>query len=151
MLQELGKLLDNSIVFPKALETAHDKAVDTINQLERELKRQTYEKRLNQIKNYDKEIDEFVFLVPKDLQEIVDKGNELRHCVGNQDYLDRHANGQTTIVFIRQKDKPNAPCFTMEYANQRVVQIQGKRNREEVPTNISQAVGKWERHIKKIS
>lgn len=151
MLQELDTPLDDSMVFPKDLQKAHDKAVDTINRLERELKRQTYDKRLNQIKNYDKEIDEFVFLVPKDLQEIVDEGNELRHCVGNQDYLDRHANGQTTIVFIRQKDKPNQPYFTMEYANQRVVQIQGKRNREEVPTNISQAVGKWEKHIKKIS
>ncbi|WP_233541959.1 MULTISPECIES: PcfJ domain-containing protein [Vagococcus] len=139
------------MLFPKDLQKAHDKAVDTINQLERELKRQTYEKRLSQIKKYDKEIDEFVFLVPKDLQEIVDEGNKLRHCVGNQNHLDRHAKGQTTIVFIRQKDKPNKPYFTMEYANQHVVQIQGKRNREEVPTNISQAVIQWEKYIKKIS
>ncbi|MDU1707434.1 MAG: PcfJ domain-containing protein, partial [Anaerococcus vaginalis] len=51
--------------------------------------------------------------------------------------------GKTTIVFIRRKEKPDMPYFTLEYRNQQVIQIQGKCNRQEVPEKIKQAVERW--------
>ncbi|EIV0116051.1 PcfJ domain-containing protein, partial [Enterococcus faecalis] len=71
----------------------------------------------------------------------------LHHCVGSQRYLEQHKQGATTIVFIRKKEEPNLPYFTLEYRNQQVTQIQGKSNRQEVPEKIKQAVRQWQENL----
>lgn len=148
MLDELNIALnDNNIVFPKDLPTAHDEVVATINQLEKELDEQAYQRRQTKLRKLEKEIDNFVFLVPKELQEIVKEGNALHHCVGSNYYLQNHKSGETNIVFIRRKDDSKTPYFTMEYRNGKVVQIQGKFNRETVPNEVQNAITKWEKKV----
>ncbi len=152
MLQELETpLTSDLVVFPKNLTKAHDDLVQVIGKLERELEEKEYEKRQKALQKYEQEIDEFVFLVPKDLQEIVNEGNALHHCVGGKYYLNSHTNGNTNIIFIRQKEEVDKPYFTLEYKNQHVAQVQGKYNRERVPNNLQKAINKWEQQIKKIS
>ena len=72
--------------------------------------------------------------LPKKLSEIVREGSSLGHCVGG--YTDRHLRGETTILFLRQKDLPNTSLYTIEVhgwktknPNMRVAQIHGMRNR----------------------
>ncbi|EME3187759.1 PcfJ domain-containing protein, partial [Enterococcus faecalis] len=60
---------------------------------------------------------------------------------------EQHKQGATTIVFIRKKEEPNLPYFTLEYRNQQVTQIQGKCNRQEVPEKIKQAVRQWQENL----
>lgn len=152
MLQELETpLTSDLVVFPKNLTKAHDDLVQVIGKLERELEEKEYEKRQKALQKYEQEIDEFVFLVPKDLQEIVNEGNALHHCVGGKYYLNNHTKGNTNIIFIRQKDEVEKPYFTLEYKNQHVAQVQGKYNRETVPNDLQKAINKWEDKIKRIS
>ncbi|MBO0444307.1 PcfJ domain-containing protein [Vagococcus fluvialis] len=152
MLQELGTPLKSDLViFPKDIKKAHDDLVSVIGKLERELEEKAYQKQLPKIRKYEQEIDEFMFLVPKDLQEIVNEGNALHHCVGGKHYLDNHTKGNTNIIFIRQKDEVEKPYFTLEYKNQHVAQVQGKYNRETVPNDLQKAINKWEDKIKRIS
>lgn len=152
MLQELGTPLKSDLViFPKDIKKAHDDLVSVIGKLERELEEKAYLKQLPKIRKYEQEIDEFMFLVPKDLQEIVNEGNALHHCVGGKHYLDNHTKGNTNIIFIRQKDEVEKPYFTLEYKNQHVAQVQGKYNRETVPNDLQKAINKWEDKIKRIS
>lgn len=152
MLQELETpLTSDLVVFPKDLTKAHDDLVQVIGKLERELEEKEYEKRQKALQKYEQEIDEFMFLVPKDLQEIVNEGNALHHCVGGKHYLDNHTKGNTNIIFIRQKDEVEKPYFTLEYKNQHVAQVQGKYNRETVPNDLQKAINKWEDKIKRIS
>lgn len=159
MLQELTiPLNDNTVIFPKSLTVAHDNAVELINQLNLEKKEQelkadqlSYQKRANQLLAFEKEIDEFIFLVPKELQEIILEGSALHHCVGSNNYIQQHKKGDTNIIFIRKKHDIDTPYFTMEYKNNNVEQIQGKYNRENVPSALTNAVTKWEQAIKKIS
>lgn len=75
------------------------------------------------------------------------EGNSLHHCVGSNSYLDQHIKGQTTIIFIRKKDDIETPFFTMEYRSKKIVQIQGKYNREEVPDTVQNAVSKWKKDV----
>ncbi|EAD1273247.1 PcfJ protein, partial [Listeria monocytogenes] len=135
----------------KDIRKAHDDLVSVIGKLERELEEKEYEKRQKSLQKYEQEIDEFMFLVPKDLQEIVNEGNALHHCVGGKHYLDNHTKGNTNIIFIRQKEKVEKPYFTLEYKNQHVAQVQGKYNRETVPNDLQKAINKWEDKIKRIS
>lgn len=44
--------------------------------------------------------------------ELIEEGKALHHCVGG--YAQRHANGETNILFIRKKEQPDASFVTME-------------------------------------
>ncbi|HCU0710839.1 TPA: PcfJ domain-containing protein [Enterococcus faecalis] len=147
MLEELNTPFTDDVLFPKNLQLAHDNATNTLNLLERELEEQQYQERKIQLKALETEIDDLLFLAPHSLQEIVEEGQVLHHCVGSQHYLEQHTNGTTTIIFIRRKEEPSMPYFTLEYRNQQVTQIQGKRNRQEVPEKIKQAVRKWQENL----
>ncbi|EOK17285.1 PcfJ protein [Enterococcus faecalis EnGen0338] len=147
MLEELNTPFTDDVLFPKNLQLAHDNATNTLNLLERELEEQQYQERKKQLKALETEIDDLLFLAPHSLQEIVEEGQVLHHCVGSQHYLEQHTNGTTTIIFIRRKEEPSMPYFTLEYRNQQVTQIQGKRNRQEVPEKIKQAVRQWQENL----
>lgn len=72
--------------------------------------------------------DVFEIVVPKNLTEITTEGQSLSHCVGG--YLERHANGNTNILFLRRKAFPLIPFYTIEVDNNDyVVQIHGRYNR----------------------
>ena len=148
MLEELDTPLnDDTVLYPENLQVAHDNAVNTLNLLKSEIEEKEYEERKKQIKVFEAEIDDLLFLAPHSLQEIVQEGSILHHCVGSQRYLEQHKQGATTIVFIRKKEEPNLPYFTLEYRNQQVTQIQGKCNRQEVPEKIKQAVRQWQENL----
>ncbi|MCV6008728.1 PcfJ domain-containing protein (plasmid) [Enterococcus faecalis] len=147
MLEELNTPFTDDVLFPKNLQLAHDNATNTLNLLERELEEQQYQERKIQLKALETEIDDLLFLAPHSLQEIVEEGQVLHHCVGIQHYLEQHTNGTTTIIFIRRKEEPSMPYFTLEYRNQQVTQIQGKRNRQEIPEKIKQAVRQWQENL----
>ena len=147
MLEELNTPFTDDVLFPENLQLAHDNATNTLNLLERELEEQQYQERKKQLKALETEIDDLLFLAPHSLQEIVEEGQVLHHCVGSQHYLEQHTNGTTTIIFIRRKEEPSMPYFTLEYRNQQVTQIQGKRNRQEIPEKIKQAVRQWQENL----
>ena len=72
--------------------------------------------------------EKYSMLVPHDLAEITTEGQSLHHCVGG--YLDRHAQGQTNIIFLRQNSVPTVPFYTIEVDNNgNVIQIHGMCNR----------------------
>lgn len=54
----------------------------------------------------------YTVVLPKNIQDLVIEGNEMHHCVGS--YVDRVANGETLIVFIRHKDTPNKCYITAQ-------------------------------------
>ena len=54
----------------------------------------------------------YTIVLPTNAQDLVTEGNEMHHCVGG--YIDRVANGDTLIVFVRHKDTPNKCYITAE-------------------------------------
>ena len=76
---------------------------------------------------YNYEDDKYIIRVPENLTEITEEGIALGHCVGS--YVNRHASGNTNIIFIRKKDKKNESFYTIEVSNGKVIQIHGKHNR----------------------
>lgn len=77
---------------------------------------------------YNYEEGNFFIKLPQKLNEISTEGMELHHCVGS--YINRHATGDTTILFLRKKSEPNVPFYTIEILGDTMVnQIHGKYNR----------------------
>ena len=54
----------------------------------------------------------YTIVLPTNTQDLVTEGNEMHHCVGG--YINRVANGDTLIVFVRHKDTPNKCYITAE-------------------------------------
>ena len=82
---------------------------------------------------------DFTIRLPEKLSEIVNEGSSLRHCVGG--YTQNHAEGHTTIMFLRRNDDPTTSFYTIEIRNDNTIQqIHGFGNKwlgnnpEAIPT-----------------
>lgn len=54
----------------------------------------------------------FTIVAPQTAQDIVNEGIKMHHCVGS--YVDRVANGETFIVFVRRAETPDIPYITCQ-------------------------------------
>ena len=59
--------------------------------------------------------------------QLIHEGSTLNHCVGS--YSRRIINGDSAILFLRNKDDLETPFITIEVRNDNVTQIQGKSSR----------------------
>ena len=137
--EHLGLDLENDVIrFPKNLVAAHDERCAAWAELQRlqkkeadrakrEVERKRYVERYNQLrKQY-----EFVFaglriVIPTSPDEIIREGAALKHCVGG--YAARHAEGKTTILFLRRTDQPEKSLVTIEMDGKQLRQAHGWRN-----------------------
>lgn len=75
---------------------------------------------------FEMETKKFLIKLPANGSEIRKEGSTLHHCVGS--YVDKVAKGQTIILFVRKKENPDTPFYTMEWKNNHVEQCRGERN-----------------------
>lgn len=141
-----------NVLLPRNLGTAHDDATGQHRaQLEREraaqrrewerqrkaeedkrkrqaqLAEEKYEERRKKLeKKYGFAMDSYVIRAPLGKDEILAEARKLKHCVGG--YADRHIQGKTTILFMRQAKKPDEPWLTIEMSGNKLVQIHGFQN-----------------------
>lgn len=124
----LGGALEHSrVLFPKDLQTAHDRATALL------LKRQEAEETkrnaaqcAERVKKYSFELDGLRIVFPLTAASIRKEGKVLDHCVGG--YAERHIKGVVTILFLRKVREPNTPYVTIEMDGNRIVQIHGYGN-----------------------
>lgn len=135
------ELLEDPDFYPSCLKRAHD---NVLLRYQEEKKRQTEEQKKReklkieeQFKLRYEELDKFSYaegnllIRPcKTEAELKKEGTSLHHCVYT--YKSLHGSGATAILFIRKKDKPDKPFFTVELNpnSLRVVQNRGNCNCE---------------------
>ena len=73
----------------------------------------------------------FTIVPPKTAAEIVEEGHALHHCVGG--YVSRVTNKECVILFLRKKEEPDKPFYTIEIRNGEVQQIRGYDNCDPSP------------------
>lgn len=146
--RELKYDLDNKFIYmPNNFRKVHDRVAEEYKALQdkkakaEKLRREKLAaKRMEQTKKAMEEIfskndgvDAFqikgkglILVVPQNGDEIRKEGEALHHCVGG--YVERVANGQTNIFFIRKADHPEQSYYTMEWRDNRIIQCRGKSN-----------------------
>lgn len=126
----------HNVLFPKNLTAAHDEAVAVRKLKAMEIEQQKARERYGKLmKRYGKENGEYLIRAPHDAAEIINEGNALRHCVGG--YAARHANGSTTILFMRAVSRPDKPLYTIEMSGKELRQVHGYKNQtapDDVPS-----------------
>lgn len=142
MLNEIGIPITPMKRLPKDLKMAHDKAVDTLNAMKREIVRKEFAKRANEESFLEMTIKEVQFILPREANDLIEEGKSLKHCVGGSSYINQHAEGRTTIVFARKTAEPDKPYYTLEYRDSRLIQVSGWDNKKP-DEQLRKVVNQW--------
>ena len=115
---ELERDMTSEVVtMPKDMFAAHERTTDMLRTIRSE--KAAVQLAESDAHRRDLEVTDMelglILRLPYDTNEIVEEGEKLSHCVGG--YAERHANGATTIMFLRQISKPSVPYYTMEVSN----------------------------------
>lgn len=124
-------MTDDIILFPHDLRNAHDKAIVESNEREADIRKKAVMKkfpnirkkynRLSRIYSYSE--GEYIIRPVKDASEIIDEGRMQHHCVGNNDtYLKKHDKGESYILLMRKKERPEMPFITIEIKGDEIYQ-----------------------------
>ena len=123
-----GDLTDTSMTFPKDLQAAKDRVRELIQIKADEITNEKIRQRAETLKKYVFSDDRFTLVIPQSVQDIVNEGKALSHCVGSYAYM--HATGGTTILFLRNKGDLQTPFYTMEINlnKSEIIQCRGYKN-----------------------
>lgn len=171
MCEKMGKNMDDEMVYrPRELKRRHDEVVVDLNQMTilKEMEnnkdaKEAYAKEmrekypqaegiLNDIRErYEFENEEYRIIVPKNLVEIVEEGRALHHCAGSTErYYDRIESRETYICFLRRKQTPGIPFYTIEVEPSGTIR-QHRSYLDEEPgiEEIREFLREWQRVIRK--
>jgi len=142
MAEEAGYDMSSSFVlFPRQLQREHDRfqteRIAAQNLAYDESIREMFVEVSQKVSFSD---DDFFIRPPVNAAEICGEAVELRHCVDR--YIKQVALNQTMILFLRRKEEPQKPFYTVELCNNEVRQCRGLCNVD--ATEIVKAfVDKW--------
>jgi len=144
------------VLFPKYLRRAHDVNVDLINEADNKEKYKIHNTKYRAIKQMNKELNDlyfyedskFLIRAPIDAAEIIKEGQSLHHCVGGGGYSERMANKSIAILFLRDKENPDASYYTLEIDRERnrIVQAHGYRDKDSDKRRIAGFIKKFTKH-----
>lgn len=94
---------------------------------------------------------EYVMAVPQDIRDIVNDGRVLHHCAASSErYFDRINKRECFLLFIRKKDTPNEPWYTVEIQPGGTVRQKRTRfNRQDDEEKVTKFLREWQNAIKK--
>ncbi len=109
------------------LKDMHDSLLIIYNQKKFQIQENVFTKKVEKLEKYKYENDTCMVVAPKHAADLIIEGNELRHCV--KAYIQKVVDGNTNIMFIRKKDDPDKPFFTVEISNNgEIEQVHGFAN-----------------------
>ena len=129
------------VLYPKRLKEAHDNASAAVTMQKDKLAFEKYRERYEKLKKkYEWSDGAYQILIPKGINDIVEEGKVLSHCVGG--YAERHVNGKTTILFMRLAKEPEKRLVTIEVKGDTICQNYGYKDRR-VTEKEKEFIEKW--------
>ena len=117
---------DPEVLFPKNLNAAHARTIAQVKYQDSQIKREQFAKQVTRLQWMAWERDGLLIRPPVDGAELIAEGKYLHHCVGG--YVERMADGKTTIMLIRRVEEPDIPYYTLEWLDGRVQQCRTLKN-----------------------
>ena len=171
MCEVQGKSLEEELFYkPKDLKKRHDQLVTDRQKLEivkrMEMDPETRQQEaarmeekfpettavMKEVKEkYEYEAEGFCMIMPESPIEIVKEGFALHHCAGRSErYYNRIENRETFIGFLRRKEEPNIPFYTIEFEPGGTIR-QNRSYYDEEPgiEEIRGFLKLWQKEIKK--
>lgn len=129
LADELGLKITKSEKTPKDIKKIHDelllKAIAIRSKEEKEAFRYAIKTLYTRQMNYADE--KYCIVLPTCREDFVREGNELHHCVGGQEYFDKHKSGAKMVFFIRRRENIDKPFVTIQVdmKHQKLLQCYG--------------------------
>ncbi len=117
---------DKSVRYPKDLQAAHARLSQMIRVEENERTARAFSKATEALNCLAWQDQGLMIRPAASPAELKAEGKALHHCVGG--YADRMAEGKTAIFFVRKAEEPQAPFFTLEYRDKRIIQCRTLNN-----------------------
>lgn len=135
-----------NILFPKDLQTAHEKTSQQIRINADKIVEQNFLKQTKRIYPEDMfQSGSYLIRAAQSSQELAEESKALRHCV--RTYTNRVADGRCAILFIRTVKEPDKPFFTLELSPDRtIVQCRGYQNCS-YPEDIAEFLSIWKKEV----
>ncbi|MCI8592678.1 MAG: hypothetical protein HFI88_10130 [Lachnospiraceae bacterium] len=150
---------DDIVRFPRDLKAAHDRLVELRNAREDQERLAGYAGLDTQIRGNIPQAARYYWqdgahlVVPAaSCGELMAEGRALHHCVGSGDrYMKKMAEGKSWILFLRRKDCPEKPWYTLEIdmANDRILQWYSEFDRQPDKEEVQAALDKFKKAVKK--
>lgn len=94
--------------------------------------------------------DGYVVVVPRSPEEINEEGRRQHHCVGAQDqYKTKMAVRESYILFLRHKETPEEPYYTIEATEKKVIQAYGAYDRKPDKDVVDKVLADWMKQVRK--
>ena len=137
-------LKDKSILYPKSINSAHDKVLTQYKEFKNKAINNAIKKRYQKLKKYIYNDKNFIIIPAKDYNSLIDESNQQNNCV--RTYAEYIANGDSDIYFMRYKKSQDKSLVTVEVRNKKIVQKRTKNNGETTNTQ-NQFLKIWENKI----
>lgn len=123
MAKRFGMDVTDPIVFrARELVRRHNELVERLGNVDIVKKAEELEKKyplLSQVcaelKKYEYSNKDYQIIVPERVEDILIEGNELKHCIDRvEKYFERMHKQESYILFLRRKEQPKKPYYTLE-------------------------------------
>ena len=88
---------------------------------------QNFSEAANRMKLFEGESGKYIFIAPKTPRDLIEEGQRMSNCVAS--YIDRVANGESMVFFMRKKADPEHSLVTIEVRDGRLVQVKARFNK----------------------
>lgn len=133
------------VLYPRSLKEAHDRVAKELKDKhtaeQARVIADSFGKWQERYAYYDKEL---MVIPPHSAKDIVDEGAVLHHCVGH--YVERVAQNQCVILFVRRVSEPDKPLCTVEVRDGQVIQSRCFGN-EKPSAQIRGFIEQWKKRV----
>lgn len=134
------------VLWPEDLKRAHDDASIRLTVEQNRKRDEEIRKRAEQCGWMEWEMGDIFIRHVRGTAELVAESAELHHCV--KSYANRVEKGETHIFFIRKREEPERPWYTLEWCQGRLVQCRTLRNESyERNAKVRRFVKEWLQYI----
>jgi hypothetical protein len=115
--------------YPKSLKKEHDITMMNYKVQQDAMKKQEFADMVvsEPYKRLEYKKKDFSIITPKEMQDLINEGNELSHCVAS--YVESIVSGRCQILFLRDTKRLEEPLATIEVRGENVRQARGFANR----------------------
>ena len=131
--------------YPAHFKTEHDIMALKVNQAIVAARCENFSAQAEEIKELEYSGRGYSIVIPTKPEELADEGINLSHCVGQ--YIDRVANGECHILFLRRRATPDKSLVTLQLSGKQICQAQGS-NRRNITDEERSFLMQWAREKK---
>lgn len=113
--------------YPENLPTYHQQLSFKARLKKKEIDDAKMTHRAIELEYYNMNLLGFTFSVPQSGADMLDEAGQQANCLAG--YIDKYANGETDIVFMRKKDTPETSYVTIEVKGGKIAQAYYARNK----------------------